>query len=198
MDIVWIILIAQFVCLIGIIITDIYRKWMLRHIGIKVNLQLILQFLSGIIKKSYNIFNLRAQDSTIQHFNDNLRIKAFLTNESSDFFNNILKLVTFGVLIVIFSKQIGYVYILINLLLVLWIYLFLRTREHIDEERFRLSSLVRTELIEIFSGIIDLKSYNQETNQLNSWDRVQTNFSDIRLNLLRINQLIFGGINSLS
>ena len=198
MDIVWIILIAQFVIFIGIILTDIYRKWMLRHIGVRVNLQLILQFLSGIIKKPYSFFNLSAQGSTIQHFNDNLRIEAFLTNKSSDFFNNMLKLVTFGVLLFIFSKHIGYVYILFNVLLVLWIFLFLRTREHIDEERFRLSSLVRTELIEIFSGIIDLKSYNQETNRVNSWDRVQTNFSDIRLNMLRINQLIFGGINSLS
>lgn len=198
MDIVWIILFAQLVLFVGITMTNMFRKWMLRHIGVRVNLQLILKFLSGIIKKPYSFFNLSEQGKTIQHFNDNLRIEAFLTNKSSDFFNNALKLITFGILLFLFSKEIGYVYVVFNLILVLWIWIFLKTREHVDEERFKLSSLVRTELIEIFSGIIDLKSYNQESNRVNSWDRVQTRFSDIRLNMLRINQLILGGIDTFS
>ncbi len=196
--IVWMILIAQFLLFIGITIADIFRKWLLRHIGVRVNLQLILDYLSGIIKKPYSFFSIQEQGKTTQHFNDNLRIEAFLTNYSSDFFNALLKLLTFGVLLFIFSVKIGLIYLGFNVLLIVWISFFLKTREHMDEERFRLSSAVRTELIEIFSGVVDLKSYSQEQKRIDSWDQVQTRFSDLRLNMLRVNQLIFGGVNSLA
>ncbi len=198
MDIVWILLISQFLIFIGITIADIFRKWLLRHIGVRVNLQLILKFLSGIIKKPYSFFSLKEQGNTIQHFNDNLRIESFLTNHSSNFFNAIIKLLMFGILLFIFDAYIGWVFVAFNILLIIWVNLFISTREYVDENRFKLSAVVRSELIEIFSGIIDLKSYNQEINRINAWDQVQTKFSDIRLNMLRINQLIFGGIDSLS
>lgn len=197
-DIVWAILLAQILLFVGITVADIFRKWVLRHIGVRINLQLVLNFLSAIIKKPFSFFNLQQQGRTIQHFNDNLRIEAFLTNHSSDFFNALLKIITFGALLFLFNIQIGLVFLFFNIALLIWISLFLKTRGHVDEEQFRLSSLVRTELIEIFSGIIDLKSYNQEQNRIAGWDKVQSDFSDIRLNLLRISQLIFGGVDSLS
>jgi ATP-binding cassette, subfamily B, bacterial len=197
-DIVWAILLAQVLLFIGITIADLFRKWVLRHIGVRVSLQMVLNFLNGIIKKPFSFFNVNEQGRTIQHFNDNLRIETFLTNNTSDFFNALLKIITFGILLFIFNSQIGLIFIGFNLLLVIWISFFLKTREAMDEQQFKLSALVRTELIEIFTGIIDLKAYNQEKNRIASWDKVQSNFSDIRLNLLRISQQIFGGVNSLS
>jgi len=195
-SVVWIILIAQLILFVGITIADMFRKWLLRHIGVRVNLQLILNYLSAIIRKPYDFFSIKEQGKTIQHFNDNLRIETFLTNKSSDFLDAILKIGTFGILLFVFNTQTGIIFFSFTIFLVVWISFFLDTREVIDEERFKISSIIRSELIEIFSGIIDLKSYNQEIKRINSWDKVQTRFSNIRLNLLKISQLIYGGIDS--
>lgn len=183
---------------VGITIADIFRKWVLRHIGVRVNLMLILKYLSEIIKKPYSFFNIKEQGNTIQHFNDNLRIETFLTNKSSDFLDALIKIVTFGVLLFIFNSTIGIIFFSFNLVLIFWISFFLKTREDADEKRFKVAARIRAELIEIFSGIIDLKSYNQEQSKISNWDNVQTAYSNIRLNLLRISQLIYGGVDSLA
>ena len=198
LNIIIAILVAQFLLFIGISISDIYRKWLLRHIGVRVNLQLVINFLKGIIRKPFSFFNVQEQGKTIQHFNDNLRIESFLTNHSSDFFNACIKLIIYALLLFIFSLKLGLVFVAFNLGLIIWISFFLKTREHVDNHRFKVNARARTELIEMFSGIIDLKAYNQEENRLNSWDRVQSHFSDVRLNMLRINQIIYAGINSLA
>lgn len=197
-DIVWIILICQLLLFVGITIADIFRKWVLRHIGVRVNLMLILKYLSEIIKKPYSFFNIKEQGNTIQHFNDNLRIETFLTNKSSDFLDALIKIITFGVLLFVFNTTIGIIFFSFNLVLIFWISFFLKTREDADEKRFKVAARIRAELIEIFSGIIDLKSYNQEQSKISNWDNVQTSYSNIRLNLLRISQLIYGGVNSLA
>jgi ATP-binding cassette subfamily B protein len=192
------ILIAQFILFIGITISDVFRKWLLRHIGVRINLLVIVNFLGGIVKKPFTFFNVKEQGKTIQHFNDNLRIEAFLTNNTSDFFNAMVKLIIYAFLLFIFSTKLGFIFLAFNVGLMIWISIFLRTRKKVDEHRFAISSLARTELIELFTGIIDLKSYNQEKSRVDSWDNVQSKFSDLRLNLLRINQVIYGGVNSLA
>lgn len=197
-EIVVLILISQILLYIGITIADVYRKWLLRHIGVRVNLLLIVNFLKGIIKKPFTFFNVHEQGNTVQHFNDNLRIEQFLTNNTSDFFNALIKLFIYGLLLFIFSATLGWIFVIFNILLAIWVGLSLETRESVDHHRFAVSAEARTELMELFTGIIDLKAYNQEKNRIDRWDQVQSKFSSLRLNLIRLNQIIFVVINGLA
>ena len=190
MEVIIIILVSQLLLFIGIQVADILRKWILRHIGVRISLIIILDYLKIILKKPLSFFNVEEQGRTIQQFNDNLRVEAFMTTDTSSFIESALKILMFGVLLFVFDVQVGLILVGSLGLLILWIMIFLKARAALDEERFKMSSTIRSEIIDIYSGIVDLKSNNQEEKRLESWHDVQGLYSNARLNLLRIAMMI--------
>lgn len=195
MEVVIIILISQLLLFIGIQIADVLRRWILRHIGVRISLIIILDYLRIILKKPLSFFNIEEQGRTIQQFNDNLRVEAFMTTDMSSFLESILKIFMFGILLFIFDIRIGLIMLGSIVLLGLWVKVFLSARAVLDEERFKMSATIRSEIIDIYSGIVDLKSNNQEEKRLSNWHKVQALYSNARLNILRISMMINTGID---
>ena len=61
-----------------------------------------------------------------------------------------------------------------------------------------MSSTIRSEIIDIFKGIVDLKSNNQEEKRLGNWNEIQNLYSNSRLNILRNNMMIDVGIHGVA
>ncbi len=194
MEVVVIILISQLLLFIGIQFADILRKWILRHIGVRISLIIILDYLKIILKKPLSFFNVEEQGRTIQQFNDNLRVEAFMTTDTSSFIESTLKILMFGILLFIFDINVGWIMLGSIILLGLWVRIFLAARAALDEARFKMSSTIRSEIIDIYNGIVDLKSNNQEEKRLDNWHNVQALYSNVRLNSLRIVMMINSGI----
>ncbi len=195
MEVVVVILISQLLLFVGIQIADVLRRWILRHIGVRISLIIILDYLRIILKKPLSFFNIEEQGRTIQQFNDNLRVEAFMTTDTSSFIESILKILMFGILLFIFDIRVGLIMFGSIVLLALWVKIFLKARAILDEERFKMSATIRTEIIDIYGGIIDLKSNNQEEKRLSNWHKVQALYSTARLNILRISMMIHTGID---
>ncbi len=194
MEVVMIILVSQLLLFLGISVSDVLRKWILRHIGVRISLIIILDYLKVILRKPLSFFNVEEQGRTIQQYNDNLRVEAFMTTDTSSFIESILKIFMFGVLLFIFDVKVGLILVGSVILLALWVKIFLKARAALDEERFKMSSTIRSEIIDIYRGIVDLKSNNQENKRLDNWHSVQGLYSNARLNMLRISMMINVGI----
>lgn len=195
MQVVIMVLISQLLLFVGIQIADIFRKWILRHIGVRISLKIILDYLNTILKKPLSFFNIEEQGRTIQQFNDNLRVEAFMTTDTSSFLESILKISMFSVLLFVFDVRVGFILLGSILLLALWVKIFLKARAALDEERFKMSATIRSEIIDIYAGIVDLKSNNQEEKRLTNWHKVQGLYSNVRLNSLRITMMITSGVD---
>lgn len=193
-QIITVVLIAQIILFIGIQIADIMRKWILRHIGVRVSLTMVIDLLKIMFRKPFYFFTSKEEGATIQHFNDNLRIEAFLTTDSSNFFNSVLKLFIFTILMFVFSTKMGWIFLIANVVIITWVMTFWRFRELLDNERFKMSSSIRSEIIEIFKGIVDLKTFRQEENKLQEWSDIQSSYSTLRLNTLKIHQYMSNGM----
>jgi len=195
-EIVVIVLVSQFLLFLAIQLSDITRQWLLRHIGVRIGLTIILDFFKIVLRKPLSFFNISEQGKTIQQFNDNLRVEAFLTTDSSQFVDSFLKVILFGVLLFLFDTQIGIILVVSTVLIWIAVMIFLKARAVIDHNRFEMSSSIRSEIVDIYKGIIDLKSNNQEAKRLNNWDQLQSKYSNVRLNSLRmiltIDNLAFG------
>jgi len=194
MEVVTIILVSQLLLFIGIQLSDILRKWILRHIGVRISLMMTLDYLKTVMRKPLSFFTVEEQGKTIQQFNDNYRVEAFMTTDTSFFLESILKILMFGALLFIFDVQIGLLMLASMVVLGLWVFFHLRYRKELDDERFKMSSSIRSEIIDIFKGIIDLKSNNQEDKRLANWHQIQNLYSNSRLNILRNNMMIDVGI----
>lgn len=197
-EVVTIILISQLALFIGIQLSDVLRKWILRHIGVRISLMMTLDYLRMVMRKPLSFFTVEEQGKTIQQFNDNYRVEAFMTTDTSFFLESTLKILMFGALLFVFDIEIGLLMLASMVVLAIWVFIFLRHRKELDNERFRMSSSIRSEIIDVFKGIIDLKSNNQETKRLGNWHTIQNLYSNSRLNILRNNMMIDVGIYGVS
>ena len=145
-DFIYLLLLGQLFLFIGILTADFLRLWLLRHIGIRINIKLVNAYLHELLYKQYLFFSNRKQGELIQHINDNLRIETFMTGSSVNFISAILKIFVFGIVLFIFSWKIGLVFTVSFFLILLWDLFFLRYREKIDHERFRVGAKMRSEL----------------------------------------------------
>ena len=191
-DFIYLLLLGQLFLFFGIITSDFLRLWLLRHIGIRINLKLVNAYLNDLLFKKFLFFNNKKQGELIQHINDNLRIETFMTASSVNFVSAIFKIIVFGVVLFIFSPTIGGIFGISFILILLWDFFFLRYREQIDNERFEVGSIMRSQLMEVLEGLIDIKTNNLEPDRLNNWQYVQDLFARNRLKILRIYQFYQG------
>ncbi|MEE9373079.1 MAG: ABC transporter transmembrane domain-containing protein [Saprospiraceae bacterium] len=185
MDMVVIILFALFGLLMGRMISTIMPYWTLRHIGVRVNLLLLVGYWERILRKSYLFFNNKEQSEIIQHFNDNVYVESFITTYSFSTIHSVINLVIYAIILFIFDVQIGIVFVFFTTLFILWSLYVLSKRGVVDDERFESSTAIRGEINEIFRGIVDIKSNNQEKQRVTLFEKFHYGMSKHRLNLLR-------------
>ncbi|MEM6319389.1 MAG: ATP-binding cassette domain-containing protein [Bacteroidota bacterium] len=193
-DFIYLLLIGQLFLFLGIIVSDFLRLWLLRHIGIRLNITLVNTYLHEMLFKQYLFFSNKKQGALIQHINDNLRIESFLTTSSVNFVSAVFKILVFGIVLFIFSWKIGCIFAVSFVAVILWDLFFLRYREKIDNDRFKVSSKMRSHLMEVLEGVIDIKVNNLETYKVSTWHYIQDQFGLNRLKIMRIFQ-IYQGFN---
>jgi len=191
-DFIYLLLLGQLFLFLGIVLSDFLRLWLLRHIGIRINIKLVNSYLHNLLFKQYLYFSNKKQGDLIQHINDNLRIETFMTGSSVNFVSAIFKILVFGVVLFIFSWKIGLIFIISFFVVIFWDFFFLRFREKIDNERFKVGSRMRSHLMEVLEGLVDIKVNNLEKYKLEQWNEIQDKFAVNRLMILRIYQFYQG------
>lgn len=191
-DFIYLLLLGQLFLFLGIILSDFLRLWLLRHIGIRINIKLVNSYLHNLLFKKYLFFSNKKQGDLIQHINDNLRIETFMTGSSVNFISAIFKILVFGIVLFIFSWKIGLIFLISFFVVIFWDFFFLRFREKIDNERFKVGSRMRSHLMEVLEGLVDIKVNNLENYKVEEWHEIQDKFAVNRLMILRIYQLYQG------
>ena len=191
-DFIYLLLLGQLFLFLGIVLSDFLRLWLLRHIGIRINIKLVNSYLHNLLFKQYLYFSNKKQGDLIQHINDNLRIETFMTGSSVNFVSAIFKILVFGIVLFIFSWKIGLIFLISFFVVIFWDFFFLRFREKIDNERFKVGSRMRSHLMEVLEGLVDIKVNNLEKYKLEQWNEIQDKFAVNRLMILRIYQFYQG------
>ncbi|MEM1121200.1 MAG: ATP-binding cassette domain-containing protein [Bacteroidota bacterium] len=193
-DFIYLLLLGQLFLFLGIVVSDFLRLWLLRHMGIRINIKLVNSYLHNLLFKKYLFFNNKKQGDLIQHINDNLRIETFMTSSSINFLSAVFKIIVFGAVMFIFSWKIGAVFLASFFAVIIWDFYFLTYREKIDNKRFKVGARMRSQLMEVLEGLIDIKANNLEKYKVNQWSEVQDQFALNRLDILSIYQ-IYQGFN---
>jgi ATP-binding cassette subfamily B protein len=184
---------AQLMLVIGNISSDIFKTWLTRHLGVRLNLIVVDGYFRKLISKTVAFFSKNDEGAMHQHVNDNLRIEKFLTEGSMSLLNAVFKLALFSLIMFVFDWRIGLVFILSIGALLGWDVSFLKKRAVTDEQRLRISSDLRSELIEVVHGIHDIKVNGLEAERVSKWYKLQDRISQVRLRLFGIAQYYQGG-----
>ncbi len=194
LNFIYLILIAQLILFVGTISADYFKMWMVRNIGVRLNMQLINNYLKQILKKRILFFNKHPYGVILQNLNDNFRIERFLTDSYVNLINAFFRVLIFGIVLFMFNVKVGLILLASTIIFFFWNFAFWRQRAEVDKRMFTAQTTVRSSLLQVVGGVYDIKLNNQERNRLEEWYDSQDVLSVTRLWQLKIWQYYNGGV----
>ncbi len=178
-------------------LADFSKTWMMRNIGVRVNLSILEEYFNKLIRNNFLFFNTIKEGKIIQNVNDNLRIELFLASSIISFANAIIKLSISIFVLFYFHHVIALIFICSLTILIIWDISFLKTRAKIDKQRFNVAAKIQNEVIQSIQGIFDIKVNHLENRQISNWHNLQQFTANIRLNILKLALIYKGGANTI-
>ncbi len=165
------------------------RRAILSHIGGRVNISLISDFISKLTKLPMTFFNSRMAADLLQRINDHERVQRFLTGQTLMSLFSFVNFIVFGVVLAMWNTTILLVFVAGTLLHVGWLFFFQLRKRDLDHRRFDQSADSQGQLMEIIGGISEIKLYGAERQKRWAWERSQARLYRTGLKLMYLDQL---------
>ncbi len=185
---IYLILIAQLVLFTGQTTVEIIRSWILLHIGTRVNVSLISDFLMKLLRLPLKFFDTKMIGDILQRVNDHDRIEHFLTSASLSALFSVFNIIVFGFVLLMYNKMIFLVFFIAAILYFIWISFFFKRRALIDHTRFKELSKNRNHLIQLIEGVQDIKLNNSESRMRWDWEHIQASLFKVNIRALSLDQ----------
>ncbi|HBX51209.1 MAG TPA: ABC transporter ATP-binding protein [Bacteroidales bacterium] len=185
---VWLILIAQLTLYISRTSVEFIRSWILLHISARINISLISDFLVKLMKLPISFFDIKMIGDLLQRIGDHSRIQNFLTTSTLEFLFSFVNFLIFGAILAVYSIKIFAVFLIGTLLYILWIFIFLKRRRSLDYKRFAQLSENQSTLIQLITGMQEIKLNNCEKQKRWDWEKVQARLFKINIKSLSLAQ----------
>lgn len=182
------ILIAQLVLFITQLAVEFIRNWITLHVNSRISISLISDFLSKLMKLPLRFFDTKNVGDIMQRIGDNERIKSFLTGSTLTTLFSFFNFIIFAFILAYYNLTILGVFVLGNTLYISWILLFLKYRRKLDMARFTQASAEQSNLVQIVTGMQEIKLNNCEKQQRWKWERIQVKLFKISIKGLALGQ----------
>lgn len=188
MSYILLLLIAQILLLIGKTSVEFIRGWLLLHINSRINISLISKFLSKLLKLPISFFETRLVGDIMQRIGDHKRIEDFLVGNSLSIFFSLINLLIYSVILAYYKWSILIIFIIGNNIYILWILYFMKYRREIDNHRFYQLSKEQSKIIQLVTGIQDIKLNNCERQKRWQWEQIQVKIYKLGMKSLALGQ----------
>ena len=182
------ILIAQLAFFLLQMMVEFIRSWLVLHVGVRVNIKLIADFLAKMMRLPVRFFDSKTMGDLLQRIYDNKRVEQFLTSSSLITLFSLFNFVIFGFVLAYYSLTIFLVFIFATAFYLLWVILFLRKRKIYDYRRFDQLSENQSSLIQIIGGVKDIKLHNAERTKRWEWEHIQAKLFRLSMKTLKLDQ----------
>lgn len=182
------VLIAQLILFITQLAVEFIRNWITLHVNSRISISLISDFLAKLMKLPLRFFDTKNVGDIMQRIGDNNRIKSFLTGSTLMTLFSFVNFIIFAAILAYYNLTILGVFVLGNALYVSWILLFLRYRRKLDMARFTQASANQSNLVQIVTGMQEIKLNNCEKQQRWKWERIQVKLFKISIKGLALGQ----------
>ncbi|MBT5528517.1 MAG: peptidase domain-containing ABC transporter [Cytophagia bacterium] len=185
---IYLVLIAQLILFLGRTSVDFIRGWILLHISTRVNISLISDFLIKLMKLPIGFFDIKKIGDLLQRISDHTRIESFITNSTLSILFSFVNLIVFGIVLGFYSLKILAVFIIGSFLYVLWVYLFMKKRRVLDYKRFNQLADNQSNLIQLITGMQEIKLNNCEKQKRWEWENIQAKLFRVNVKGLSLSQ----------
>jgi len=173
LSVITLILIAQLVLFVTQLGMDFIRSWISLHMTTRLSISLISDFLIKLMKLPLGYFDTKMVGDIMQRIGDHGRIQSFLTGTSLSVLFSFTNFIVFGFILAYFNPLILGVFLLGNTCYVLWVLSFMKYRRELDYKRFTQSSADQSNMVELITGMQEIKLCNCEKQKRWKWERIQ-------------------------
>ncbi len=192
---VYLILAAQLFLFLGKASLEVIRSWILLHLSTRINISLISDFFVKLMNLPIAFFDARMTGDILQRINDHKRIEQILTTSSLSMLFTVFNLVIFSVVLGYYNLQILLVFLAGSAGYLGWVLFFFKKRKQLDYQRFAQISEEQTKVIELITGMQEIKLHNAERQMRWSWEDVQARLFRISIKNLALEQTQSVGSN---
>ena len=195
---VTIILVAQLFLFLGSVFIEVVRNWVLVYINSKININIISEYLSKLIKLPFKFFDSKQLGDFSARIGDHQRIEEFLTSQSLIVIFSSLNFVVFFWVLSYYDPLLLLIYTVLTVLAVSWSLFFLKKLEKIDYQKFRCQSESQQAIYELINGIMEVKLNNCEDDKVSRWQEKQVKLFNTNLRILKFDQIQLLGYDFLN
>jgi ATP-binding cassette subfamily B protein len=185
---VFLVLIAQFILFISRSTVEFIRGWILLHLSTRINIFLISDFLIKLMKLPMSFFDIKLIGDILQRIGDQRRIENFLTVSSLNILFSLVNFIIFGIVLAVYSFKILALFLVGSTLYFLWLSFFMKRRRELDFRRFTKLSENQSKLIQLITGIQEIKLYNAEKQKRWEWENIQSGLFRVNIKNLSLRQ----------
>jgi len=192
-DFISLIVIAQLFLFLVRSGSEIIRDWILLHIGTKVIIAMISDYLDKILKLPIAFFDSKTTGDFMQRIYDHQRIEEFLSGRSLTILFDLLTIFIFAVILGIFDTSIFMIFITGTFLFMGWSLLFMKKKEVLDHQLFDLNRKDQSLFLQIILSVLEIKLNNSEERRKSEWRNNQFQLFGLQSTILRVDQAQING-----
>lgn len=182
-------LIAQMLLVFGQTANELIRGWLMLHMTTRISISLISDFLAKLMKLPISFFDSKMVGDIMQRIGDHSRIQSFLTGSLLSIIMAVITFVVYAIIMGGYNLQILLIFLLGSFLYILWILLFAKKRRKLDYMRFQESSANQSNLVQLITGMQDIKLNGCEKQKRWEWERIQAKLFNVSVKGLVLIQI---------
>ena len=172
----------------SMVLVEHLRTWIFLHLGIRTNINLISDFLIKVMRLPIRFFDEKMTADLLKRVQDNIRVERLLTSTSLQAIFSSFSILLMGLVLWYFDSLIFLIFLVGTALYLLWIFRFMQARREWDYIRFDQSAENQEKMIELISGMQEIKLYNAETAKRWDWERSEARLFRASMKYLAVNQ----------
>jgi ATP-binding cassette subfamily B protein len=185
---VYLVLIAQLMLTLSSSAVEFIRGWILLHLGTRINIALISDFLIKLMRLPMEYFDTKMTGDILQRIGDHSRIQNFLTNSSLSILFSMFNIVIFGIILCLYSLKIFGIFLVGSALYFCWVWIFMKRRAELDHKNFAQQSANQSNIIQLVTGMQEIKLNACEQQKRWEWEHIQAKLFRLRVKGLALGQ----------
>lgn len=195
LNFVYLILAAQLMLFLSQTAVDWFRAWLLLHIGSRVHISLLSEFLRKLMRLPVSFFDAKAIGDLLQRVQDHDRLENFLSSSTLTMLFSVVTVALFAIVLAIYSRDIFMVFFAGSLLYLAWVLAFMKRRAKLDYQRFDQASGNQSSIVQPITGMQEIKLNNSERRRRWEWEAIQVRLFRISVQGLSLLQAQTAGGN---
>ena len=169
-------LLAFFMFYLSIILLELIRNWLSNFVGARINVELISSYLEKFLNQPLRFFETKLKWDLLQRVYDNIELGDFLQGTFVRTFFYLLNFIVFTMVLAVFKIDLALIFVIGIVGQLLWVNLFQNRRKIARQEMYESAFLSQDVLLQMISGIQDIKLNNVEEKTRMDWEDNQAKF----------------------